>query len=244
MTMGASVSTGSDPVEAAFDPAGTSTYVTNQFSSTVTILDAAGTITGTVPVRGDPWRVRVSKDGSRVFVTANNGVLSVIDAAARAVVDSYDLGVPINGIALSPNDSLLYVTAFTSGRLYEVNWRTRTVRELVTGGAPQDVAVSSTGDEMFIANESGYLEVRNVATGALVRSVQLAGGGFGLALSPDNAQIWVTLSNTGAVQVISRATWTVLSTIQTGGTPRRVAFDLLGTTAVVANEAGWVDFIR
>jgi hypothetical protein len=29
-----------------------------------------------------------------------------------------------------------------------------------------------------------------------------------------------------------------------GGRPRRVAFDALGSVALIANEAGWVDFVR
>jgi hypothetical protein len=29
-----------------------------------------------------------------------------------------------------------------------------------------------------------------------------------------------------------------------GGRPRRIGFDRRGTTTVVANEDGWVDFIR
>jgi DNA-binding beta-propeller fold protein YncE len=36
----------------------------------------------------------------------------------------------------------------------------------------------------------------------------------------------------------------VLKTVTTGGTPRRIGFAANGSTAVVANEGGWVDFIE
>jgi hypothetical protein len=32
--------------------------------------------------------------------------------------------------------------------------------------------------------------------------------------------------------------------LQTGGLPRHIAFDRLGSVAIIANEAGWVDLVR
>ena len=48
----------------------------------------------------------------------------------------------------------------------------------------------------------------------------------------------------GEVVLIDRVTRQLLNTVATGGTPRRVAMDLLGSIAAVANESGWVDLIR
>jgi DNA-binding beta-propeller fold protein YncE len=43
--------------------------------------------------------------------------------------------------------------------------------------------------------------------------------------------------------VLDRATLAVIRTF-TGGSPRRIAFNRAGTTAVIANEAGYVTFIK
>jgi YVTN family beta-propeller protein len=48
---------------------------------------------------------------------------------------------------------------------------------------------------------------------------------------------------TGEVKVIDRATHTVTRTLYVAGTPRRIAFTSDGT-AVVANEQGYVTFVR
>jgi YVTN family beta-propeller protein len=48
----------------------------------------------------------------------------------------------------------------------------------------------------------------------------------------------------GEVVVVDRATRTVVQRIATGGVPRRIVFDQAGTLAVVANEQGYVTYIR
>ncbi|MGZ8392182.1 MAG: YncE family protein [Gemmatimonadales bacterium] len=69
-------------------------------------------------------------------------------------------------------------------------------------------------------------------------------GAFAMAVSPDWRQLYITSSLGGAVYLIDRKTGARLRTVATGGSPRRIAFTSDGSTAVVANEAGWVDFIR
>jgi DNA-binding beta-propeller fold protein YncE len=46
------------------------------------------------------------------------------------------------------------------------------------------------------------------------------------------------------VYLIDWKTGVSLKQVTTGGMPRRIGFAPDGTTAVVANEAGWVDYIR
>ena len=43
---------------------------------------------------------------------------------------------------------------------------------------------------------------------------------------------------------LDRPTLRVFGSLDTGGKPRRIAFDATGRTAVIANEAGWVDLVR
>jgi len=74
--------------------------------------------------------------------------------------------------------------------------------------------------------------------------VTAASGGFGLAVSPDGAVIYVSRPNAGEIVIVDRAVLAVVDTLATGGVPRRVAFNRLGTMAIIANENGWVDFIQ
>ncbi|HEU4565207.1 MAG TPA: Ig-like domain-containing protein [Gemmatimonadaceae bacterium] len=246
MTAGPSVTTGSDPVDVAFSPSGTTAFITHQFDGTMGVVDvAAGAITQSVSIPGNPWRLRISRDGSRVFTTSNDGTVSVVDANTRQVLASLSLDVELNGIAPHPtNDSLIYLTSFTSGMVFEVNWRTIDGRQLRAGGAPQEIVPTAGGEEMWIANEAGYVDVRDAETGSQLARITIPGGAFGMAMSPDGHQMWVTVPNAGRVVVIDTNSRSVIRSFDTGGTPRRVAFDVSGATAIIANEAGWVDVAR
>ena len=117
-------------------------------------------------------------------------------------------------------------------------------RTITLGGVPQDVVISPDGTELYVANEGSLLQVVNLATG----NVTFGGTGtenlFGLALSPDGKALVGTRPGSGQVVVIDRVTRQLMNTVSTGGRPRRVAIDLLGSVAAVANESGWVDLIR
>lgn len=65
-----------------------------------------------------------------------------------------------------------------------------------------------------------------------------------MAVSPDWRQLYISSSLGGAIYLIDWKSGATLRRVATGGTPRRIAFTADGSTAVVANEAGWVDFIR
>src|SRR5438034_818512 len=67
---------------------------------------------------------------------------------------------------------------------------------------------------------------------------------FDVAVTPDDAQLYVSTLADGKVYVLDRAQRMVVDSIVTGGSPRYVGFDADGTHAVIPNEGGWVDFVR
>lgn len=248
MAFTAGVNVGAVPTFVTFNPAGTTAYVTNQLSGTVGVVDVASNVqASTIPVLGDPFIVRVSPDNQLVWVTTNVNSLFAINVGSTTVAHRFDFtDGPSAGLAFHPtNDSLVYASVI-GGVVHEIDFRRDTVlRTFFVGGLPQAIAVAPDGSELYLANESaGELQVVNLRTGSLLAPVFLGGGPFDLALSPDGTKIWVTLQGAGLVSVLDRATRTILRTIVTGGRPRRVAFDPGSATVVVANEAGWVDFIR
>jgi DNA-binding beta-propeller fold protein YncE len=193
--------------------------------------------------------VVVSSDGARLFVGCNNDTVYTLDAASGAVVHATDAFGWSAALALHPFQPLVYASTYNGGRVAEINATTGTLARLLTvGGTPQSVAVSPDGTELFVANEASGLQVWDLVADTLKDSVAVAGGGFGVALSPDGSQVWMTSAGpgalTGKVWVFDRATRATLNTINVGGNPRRIAFDFAGTTAVVADDAGAVVYIR
>ncbi|MFI5213565.1 MAG: hypothetical protein ACHQU8_03410 [Gemmatimonadales bacterium] len=241
------IAVGNTPTAVAFDPSGSTAYVTNQLSSNVGVVDvASGSQVALVPVTGSTFNLIVAPNGRTVYVTTNSNQVHAISTASRTVTASVAVGPAPNALAFGSGDTLLYVSTVVGGTVAEINVKGTPFlsRTFVLGGSPQGIAVSPDNATLYVANESGALDVVDIATGTVTTPVNFGAGAFGLALTPDGTQLYATLWTVGAVTIVDRATLTIVKTISTGGTPRRVAFSPDGLTAVVASEAGSVIFIR
>jgi len=241
-----SVKVGADPTDIAFTSAGTTAYVTNQFSLNVGVINVTTKQSvDSIPVpSGNPFRILVAPDDQHVYVSTSTGMVFEIATATKAITRQWVLSPsPVNGMAFHPNGDILYATS-TGGSIFEVTTSTGTVRLDTPGGTLQDIAVSLDGTEVYIANEGGDLDVRDAATGGRLTTIPAAANAFGLKLSPDGTQLYASVIGSGQVKVIDRSSRAVTQTLTVGGTPRRIAFNRLGTTALIPNESGWVNVVR
>jgi YVTN family beta-propeller protein len=202
-----------------------------------------------VPFSGNPFAVTVSPDDGKVYVgIVTSNVVHVVDPSIPAVVRTITLGgVAPTYFAWSPDGTRLYVNSTTSGVITEIDATTDVVlRTFSTGGRPQGMAVSRDGAELYVADENRQmLDVWQLSNVTRIASTPLAAGGLELQLTPNNAQLWISLKTTGRVAIIDRASRQILQTVTTTGRPRQIAFDRYGTTAVVANDqANVIHFIR
>ncbi len=137
----------------------------------------------------------------------------------------------------------MYVPTWKASCILALDARTLlTARRYEVGGAPQDVALSADGVMLYAANQHGWLDAIELSTGCVAR-VPLGSAAFAVALSPDEAVVYVGLRVAGRVVQIDRPTLRVLSCLETAGRPRRIAFEPTGRCALIANEAGWVDLV-
>jgi DNA-binding beta-propeller fold protein YncE len=131
------------------------------------------------------------------------------------------------------------------GQIAYIDTRTfAETKRITNAGVLQDVVLSPDGTQFYLANESqSGIDVRSVATGSFIEAIPVPGGTFGLAVTPDGAQLWATGPGAGVVWAIDLSSREVVHTIPVN-MPRRVAFGRLGSVAVVSDEFGWVYFIR
>ncbi|HEU4699056.1 MAG TPA: Ig-like domain-containing protein [Gemmatimonadales bacterium] len=204
---------------------------------------ALGTVTGLV---GTVFDVKLSPDGQRVYASTSDGKVYVVDAATRTVTNTFDIGGGIVHLVRHPSQPLLYASAPNEVKVVEIDLQTQAVRTLLSSGArPQALALSPDASELYVADETGAVKVITLATGA-TQSIGLGCGAYGMVMTPDGMQLYVTcpMYGAGEVKVVDRATRAVVGTIQTNGTPRRPGVSPDGFTVVVPNEQGWVDYIR
>lgn len=241
-----SIAVGSVPTDVTVDGTGTYGYVTNQFSSNVGIIDlATDTQVGSIPVTGSPFRVKLSPDGNSLFVTGNADSLFIVDVATREITARLAVGLDANGLALDHTGTRLFVSNQSDGTVAQVDLTTNTVAGVIqVGGHPQELVLSPGGSLLFVADEAGSVQIWSLREGRKRGDIAVPGGAFAMAVSPDWRQLYISSSLGGALYMIDWKTGSTLNTVTTGGMPRRIAFTADGATAVVANEAGWVDFIQ
>jgi DNA-binding beta-propeller fold protein YncE len=196
-----------------------------------------------IPVPGDPYRVAVGPEGQRVYVTTNTGKLVLIDPSMRRIDRTVHLGGNLNGLALNADGTRIYV-AYVGGALFELDSAGHVLRGFAMPGTLQGLALSQDGKELYAAGEDGDFIVLDLHDDAGIARVPLGAGGFGLAVTPDQSQVWVTAPSAGRVFVLDRASRAIRSNIDVGGAPRRLAFDQSGALAVIADEAGAIRFVR
>jgi YVTN family beta-propeller protein len=154
-------------------------YVTSQRDAELLVLsreDGTFRVRRRVRVGGQPNKMIVSRDRSRLYVAnANTDSVSVIDVKSDTVLEEIpttgpDLlassarglkGANPNGLALSPDERVLYVTngGTNSLAVVEIDGRagrhSRVVGLIPTGWYPSDVIVSADGSRLLIVNAKG-----------------------------------------------------------------------------------------
>jgi len=148
-------------------------YVSSMRDRQIDVVDlaaAAPAVSARIPVRGNPNRMVLNRAGSRLYVASDNAdVVSVIDTASDRVLDAvrtiapaslvmpgaYFHGVDPNSLALSPDESRLYVSNGGENAVAILTLGTGTpqVAGLIpTGYWPNSVSVSADGRMLYIVN--------------------------------------------------------------------------------------------
>ncbi len=242
------IPTGSIPTGLDFSPDGNTAYVTNQGSQNVGVIDVASAQqVATIPTPGgeSPFVVRVSPDGSRLFISTNTTTVYIVDTQTRQVIGSVQVGFAPNGFAVHPDGRIIYVSASFGGSVTEVDMFTGAVlRTFTVGGIAQDMAVTRDGQRLYVANGSGFLTEIDLQSGQQTATITLAGAAFGIGVTPDDGQAYISLPDQGLVQVFNLQSRKLAFTVDVGGRPRRIGFSQQGHIGAVANEAGSVTFVR
>jgi YVTN family beta-propeller protein len=136
------------------------------------------------------------------------------------IPDSGSTSYPL-GLALSPDNSTVYVVLDASDELGQINLSTGTlVNHIRVGNVPHSVVVSADGKTAYVSNEAGRIATK--------KDFQLYSDGTPVVASyPEGS------TSTGTVSVVDLASFTVTGSIDTGLHPTGMAF--WGRKLLVAN---------
>ena len=256
-TLSAPFAVGALPSQVRMSPDGRTAYVSNQDAATITVIDVAmNRAIDTITVAdGSILTTGLSPDGTRLYALTDFYGVFVTDVSTGSVVGWISpsaTGALLTGVAFHPFSPCMFIAARDEGKVRTVDLTTNTVirTDSVLGGRIQNVAVSRDGSELYATDiERSKLIVWDLVSLSPLFQEHAIGApvtrnAFDVVVTQDNAQLYVTTLADGAVFVLDRAVRTPVDTIVTGGSPRYIGFDASGTNAVIANESGWVHFIR
>jgi len=228
------------------DPRAARAYVINQFSEDVAVVNLDKGCVGTrVSVPGHPLFAALSMNGHVLYVVTNTDRMCAITLPQGHLAASAPLAQAGYGLSVHPSGRWLYTPTFRGGAVLELDARTlATTRRFPTGGVTQECLVSEDGLTLYSANEAGWLDAIHLPSGQQLARIHFSAGALSLALSPDEVELYVGLCAAGQVARLERASLRLEGVIETGGLPRRIAFDPSGRSALIANESGWVDLVR
>jgi YVTN family beta-propeller protein/VCBS repeat-containing protein len=152
--------------------------------------------------------------------TGNNQVV-VLNTATNTVVTTVTVGSVPGGVAVSADNSRVYVANYSGNTVSVINTATNTVvgSPIAVGANPYGVAVSPNGTRVYVANSgAGTVSVINTATNTVVATVAAGSQPWGLVVSPDNSTVYVATGD-DKITLIDTKTNTVISTTQIDTAP-------------------------
>lgn len=194
-------------------------YVSNEDGESVTVLDAdSGSTLATIPVGKRPRGIKLSHDGSRLYV-AVSGLPKCPPSVPDAQCAKLKHDLQADGIAVIDTRSQ------------------QLVKLLKAGSDPEQFDLSKDGKRLFIANEdTSTLSVVSVATGALEATVPVGHEPEGVRVSPDGRWVIVTNETGNSVTVANAKSFAVVDTLAVGQRPRDVAFTPDSATIYISAE--------
>jgi YVTN family beta-propeller protein len=132
------------------------TYVTNHFSSTVTVIDTRNdTVVDNIPVGKMPHGIVLDSSEEKAFVAnSKDNTVSVIDTRTLNVTN-ISVGSEPTGVAVDSNKDKVYVanSGNNSNTVSVIDTNNNTLLNNITvGKEPYSVAVDSKHDKVYVAN--------------------------------------------------------------------------------------------
>jgi YVTN family beta-propeller protein len=247
------IRTGGQPHGAAVSADGRHFFTTVETDHTLRVIDTTSDqVIQSVKLSGLPNQCAVTPNGRLVAVPIRGGdCVDIVDITAAKVVKSLPVKAPHNSFNAQRNDHA-WVTSMGDNKVKLIDLNSFTyLAEVAVGGIPRPLAV--TRDERILYCQLSDLHgfvIANVPDRKVIAKVQLPplspGVKFpvphtpshGLALTPDEQELWATSCGTDTVYIYHTARQEIVGKVRTGSGPAWLAFSPDGRYCCVSNVLG------
>ncbi len=148
----------------------------------------------TTPLRYlSPIAVVSAKDGNTLYVAeATAKLIAIISPAEKKITNSIAVPEPPNGLVLSPDDKILYVTCDgPSGIVCIINLNTKAVNKIASGGhTPCAPTISPDGKTLYVCNRfNAQVVAIDLTTRKVIATIPVLREPVAAALTPDGATL-------------------------------------------------------
>lgn len=235
-------------LQAEAKAAGGTLIVLNKSDATASLISLAnGKTLATLPTNPGPHEVAVSPDGKIAVVTnygrgrnAPGSSLTVIDVERLRVTKTITLGAyqRPHGILFLPGKNKVLVTAEAQRAIIVVDLDAKKVEKAISTdqNVSHMVVYSPKHGLAFVANiGSGSVSVIDLTAAKLVKNISTGQGAEGIALSPNEREVWVTNRGDDSISIVDAAKLEVSVTLPCPSFPIRAKFSPDGRYVFVSS---------
>ena len=238
----------------AVTPDGRRLFTTSEVDHTLIISDTeTHKIMGTVKLPGKPNQCAVTPDGRYVIVPIRDGdSVAIVDVNQQKIVKLLPIKEPHNSLNMGSN-KYMFVTSMGSHEIDVIDLEKMDYSaHIPVGGRPRPVVVSKDGRTMYVAVSFLHgFNIVDIPEQKVTQRVEMSSEHpgpprprefespdtytHGLALSPDESEIWVTSLLDDCIYIYDLKAKKVVGRLNTGDGPNWVAFTPDGRLACVSN---------
>jgi YVTN family beta-propeller protein len=210
-------------------------------------------IIGTVKLPGKPNQCAVTPDGRYVTVPIRDGdSVAIVDVNQQKIVKLLPIKEPHNSLNMGSN-RYMYVTSMGSHEIDVIDLEKMDYSaHIPVGGRPRPFVVSKDGRTMYVAvSDLHGFNIVDISEQKVTQRVEMPSEHpapprprefetpdtttHGLALSPDESEIWVTSLLDDCIYIYDLKAQKVVKRLNTGDGPNWVVFTPDGKLACVSN---------
>lgn len=180
-------------------------FVSNEKSSTLTILDTSGKVLQTIETCARPRGMTFNPDRTSIYVgCGDDNTIALYDIAALKLVRRYRNIAAPETFDLHPDGKHLYISNEDDSEASVLDVESgEIVARFPTGPEPEGVQITNDGRLVFVASEvANLVHVIDVQQQKVIKEIPVGTRPRRFALTPDQKELWVSAELSGQVNII------------------------------------------